>query len=70
MSEVQSLFSLLLLVGCVSVSTSGLGWDSSLLRFFVDSFFDDLTYVRDVEVCMECMICYKPGSICYGSEDF
>ena len=37
---------------------------------FVSSFFDDLTYVGDVEVCMECMICYKPGSICYGSEDF
>jgi len=37
---------------------------------FVDSFFDDLTYVRDVKVCMECMICYKPWSICYGSEDF
>ena len=32
MSEVQRLLSLLLLAGCVSVSTSGLGWDSSLLR--------------------------------------
>ena len=31
-SEVQRLFSLLLRVGCVSVSTSGLGWDSNLLR--------------------------------------
>jgi hypothetical protein len=34
-SEVQRLFSLLLRVGCVSVSTSGLGWDSSLLRCLV-----------------------------------
>ena len=31
-SEVQRLFSLLLLIGCVSVSNSGLGWDSDLLR--------------------------------------
>jgi hypothetical protein len=49
-SEVR-LFSLLLGVGCVSVSTGGLGWDSNLLRclwMFVDSFIDDLTYVRDV----------------------
>jgi hypothetical protein len=36
---------------------------------FVDSFIDDLTYVRDVKVCMEGMICYIPGSICYGCED-
>ena len=32
-SEVHRLFSLLLRVGCVSVSTSGLGWDSNLLRW-------------------------------------
>ena len=31
-SVVQRLFSLRLLVGCVSVSNSGLGWDSDLLR--------------------------------------
>ena len=37
---------------------------------FVNSFIDDLSYVRDVEVCMQCMISYIPGSICYGSEDF
>ena len=37
---------------------------------FVNSFTDDVAYVTDVEVCMECMICYIPGSICYGSEDF
>jgi len=32
MSEVQRLFSLLLRVGCVSVSSSGLEWDYNLLR--------------------------------------
>ena len=37
---------------------------------FVDSFVDDLTYVRDFKVCMKGMICHIPGSICYGSEDF
>ena len=31
---------------------------------------DDVTYVRDVEVCEERMICYIPGCICYGSENF
>ena len=31
---------------------------------------DDVTYVRDVEVCVEGMICYIPGWICYGSENF
>ena len=34
-SEVQRLFSLLLRVGCVSVATSGLEWDSNLLRFLL-----------------------------------
>jgi hypothetical protein len=37
---------------------------------FVDSFIDDLTYVRDVKVRMEGMVCYIPGSIWYCSEDF
>ena len=37
---------------------------------FVDSFIDDVTYVRDVEVCVERMICYIPGCIWYGSENF
>ena len=32
---------------------------------FVNSFIDDLAYVRDVVVCTECMISYIPGSICY-----
>jgi hypothetical protein len=36
---------------------------------FGSSFIDDLTYIGDVEVCMECVICDIPGSICYGSED-
>ena len=33
---------------------------------FIDSFMDDVTYVRDVEDYVERMICY----ICYGSENF
>ena len=37
---------------------------------FIDSFMDYVTYVRDVEVCVERMICYIPGSIWYGSENF
>jgi hypothetical protein len=34
---------------------------------FFESFMDD---VRDAEVCVERMICYIPGCICYGSENF
>jgi hypothetical protein len=37
---------------------------------FIDSFMDDVTYVRNVEVCVERMICYIPGCICYGFENF
>ena len=37
---------------------------------FIDSFMDDATNVRDAEVCVERMICYIPGCICYGSENF
>jgi len=37
---------------------------------FIDSFMDDVTYVRDVEVCVERMIRYIPGCICYGSKNF
>jgi len=40
------------------------------LLTFIDSFMDDVTYVRDVEVRVERMICYIPGCICYGSENF
>jgi len=36
----------------------------------IDSFMDGVTYVRDAEVCLERMICYIPGCICYGSENF
>ena len=37
---------------------------------FIDSFMDDVAYARDVKVCMYSMICYIPGCICYGSENF
>jgi len=36
---------------------------------FIDSFMDDVTYVRAVEVCMYSMICYLLGCICYGYEN-
>jgi hypothetical protein len=41
-----------------------------VVALFVDSFLDDVNYVRDVEVCMCNMICCIPGCICYGSENF
>jgi hypothetical protein len=37
---------------------------------FIDSFMDDVTYVRAVEICIYSMVCYIPGCICYGSENF
>ena len=37
---------------------------------FIGYFTDDVTYVRDVEVCVERMIFYIQGCICYGSENF
>jgi hypothetical protein len=37
---------------------------------FIDSFMDDVAYVRDVAVCMYSMICYIIGRIYYGSENF
>jgi hypothetical protein len=37
---------------------------------FIDSFMDDVAYVMDVEVWTYSMICYIPGCICYGSENF
>jgi len=37
---------------------------------FIDSFMDDITYVRDVQFCVVHMICYIRGCICYGSENF
>jgi hypothetical protein len=36
---------------------------------FIDSFMDDVIYVRDDEVCVERMIRYIPGCICYGFEN-
>jgi hypothetical protein len=43
-------------------------WDGlQVVVVFIDSFMDDVTYVRDVSVCPYSVICYKPGSICYGS---
>ena len=53
-------------IGCSSGSNSGLGW----ALMFTDSFTDDVAYVRDVEVSMYSMICYTPGCILYGSENF
>jgi hypothetical protein len=44
--------------------------DFQLVVMFIDSFMDDITYVRDVEVCVGRMIRYIPGCICYGSENF
>ena len=37
---------------------------------FIDPFMVDVTYVSDVELCMYSMICYIPGCIYYGSENF
>ena len=36
---------------------------------FIDAFTDDVIYVRDVEVCVERMICYIPRCVCYVSEN-
>jgi len=36
---------------------------------FIDSFMDDVTFVRDVDVCTYNMICYIPWCIWYGSEN-
>jgi hypothetical protein len=37
---------------------------------FIDSFMDNFTYVRDVEVSMYSMICYIPRCIWDGSKNF
>jgi hypothetical protein len=37
---------------------------------FPDSFIDDVTYIGEFEVRVECMIRNIPGRICYGSENF
>jgi hypothetical protein len=69
-SKGQHLFSLLSCAGCSSGSNSGLGWSSGLVWCFPDSFMDDVTYVGNFEVWVDCMICNIPGRICYGSENF
>ena len=37
---------------------------------FIESFIDDVTYVRDVEGCMWSTICYMPRCVCCGYESF
>ena len=44
--------------------------DFQVVVMFIDLFMDDVTYVRNVEVCMYSMICYITGCICCGSENF
>jgi len=41
-----------------------------VVLIFIDSLMDNVNYARDIEVCMQSMICYLPGSIGYGSENF
>ena len=36
---------------------------------FIDSFMEDVAYVRDAEDFVQSMICYLPGCICYGSQN-
>jgi hypothetical protein len=48
-SKGQQRFSLLLFIGCINGCNSGLGW---VVVRFIDSFMDDVTYVRYVDVCM------------------
>ena len=44
-------------------------WDGLPVWCDVYWFFHGWRHVRDVEVCVELMICYVPGCICYGSEN-
>jgi hypothetical protein len=37
---------------------------------FIESFMDDVTYVRDVKDCNWSKICYITRCICYGFEYF
>jgi hypothetical protein len=54
-SNGQHLFNLLLFTGCSS--GSNMDWDGLLgCCDVIDSFMDDITYVRDVEVCMYSMV--------------
>jgi hypothetical protein len=45
-------------------------WDGFPIRCDIDSFVDDVTYVRDVEVYAERVIYYIPRCICCGTENF
>jgi len=36
---------------------------------FIDTFMDNVTYIKDAEVCTYSMICYISGCISYGSEN-
>jgi hypothetical protein len=45
-------------------------WGFQFEVMFTDSFMNDVTYVRDVEVCVERIICYISWLITYGSENF
>ena len=41
-----------------------------VVGMFIDSFMDDVAYVRNVEFCIYSMICYITECICYSSENF
>ena len=41
-----------------------------IVVMFIESFMDDVPYVRDVEVCTESSIGYITRCICNGSENF
>jgi len=49
-SKGQRPFSLLVLIGCSSGS-NWIGVGFQVVVIFIDSFVDDLTYVRNIEVC-------------------
>jgi hypothetical protein len=51
-SKGQHLFSLLVFIACSSGSNSGLGRAFQVVVMFIDSFMDDVTYVRGVKFCM------------------
>jgi len=53
-SKGQRRFSLAVFIqiACSSGSSSGLGRDFQVVVMFIDSYMDDVIYVRYVEVCM------------------
>ena len=65
--------SIVLILCCtqVVIAAPALDWVGLLVCCNICWFFlDDVTYIGDVEVCVESVVCYIPGCICYGSEDF